>query len=196
MSVVVAEADMNNSAWAILFGIGVFACTSTDIPIATGGADGGGGQSGTGGYGGSPTCDESICEGRTFMGQTLATCCFSERGCGVILDGACIAPITIADRDARSPSPFGAGEPVVLDPSCPDRTFTMGATIQLKGCCDPSGVCGSSTEALAASGAPIPKMCITPKEATRFGQRAEAGADITCRYPTDAGLPVDASTRD
>jgi len=188
---------MKNSAWAILIGIGVFACTSTDIPVPNAGADAGG--QGTGGSGGSIVCDESVCEGRTYKGQTLATCCFSARGCGVIVDGTCTPPILIADRDASSGSPFGSGETVVLDPSCPDQTFNMGMAIQLKGCCDRSGVCGSSTEALAANlGVPIPAMCITPKEATRFGQGAsgEAGADIPCRYPGDAGLPADASTRD
>jgi len=192
-----APTNMKNIAWAMLIGIGAFACASTDKAVSTTGADAGGqgGAGGVGGYGGSTSCDESACEGRTYMGQTLETCCFSERGCGVVLDGTCIAPISIADRDANSGSPFGTGEKVVLDPSCPDSPL-MGGAIQLKGCCDPTGVCGASTEALAAGGAPIPAMCISPTEARRFGQRVEAGTERPCRYPGDAGPAADASTRD
>jgi hypothetical protein len=185
---------MKNSVLALLIGFGVFACTSTDKAVSVTGKDGGS-DSGAGRYG-SLVCDEAACAGRTYMGQTLETCCFSAKGCGVIVNGTCTAPIALADRDASSPSPFGSGEAVVLDPSCPDQTINMGQTIQLKGCCDQTGVCGASTEALAAGGAPIPAMCITPKEATAFGQRTEAGADKPCRYPTDGGVSADASTHD
>jgi hypothetical protein len=184
---------MKDLAWAVLIGMGVFGCTSSDVQVAAADA---GGTGGAGGSPPSPVCDESVCEGRTYRGQTLATCCFSERGCGVLLGGACIAPVTIADRDANTGSPFGVGEEVVLDPSCPDQTLNMGMTFVLKGCCDQTGVCGASTGALAAGGAPIPAMCITPMEARRFGQRVEAGAERPCRYPTDAGAAADASARD
>ena len=180
---------------ALLIGIGVFACASTDKSVAVASADAGG-QGGAGGKHGERGCDESVCEGRTYMGQTLATCCVSERGCGVVVDGNCVAPITIADRTPEAgSSPFGTPETVVLDPSCPDTPFNMGAAITLKGCCDKSGVCGASTEELAKS-APIPAMCITPKEAERFGQRPEGGAERPCHYPSDAGAPKDAGRRD
>jgi hypothetical protein len=185
---------MKNSVWAVLIGIGVIACTSSDKAVSVTGKDSGS-EGGAGRYG-SLVCDESACAGHTYMGQTLETCCFSAKGCGVIVNGTCTAPIVIADRDARSSSPFGSGETVVLDPSCPDQTIMMGQTIQLKGCCDQTGVCGASTAALAANGAPIPAMCITPKEATAFGQRSEAGAEKSCHYPSDGGVPADASTRD
>jgi len=184
---------MKNSVWAMLIGMVVFACASTDKAVANSSTDSG---NSTGGYGGSTSCDESACEGHTYKGEKLATCCFSERGCGVIVNGTCTAPILIADREAGSSSPFGSGEKVVLDPGCPDQTITMGQTFTLKGCCDPTGVCGASTAALAAGGAPIPAMCITPKEATAFGQRTEAGAEKSCSYPKDGGTSGDASTRD
>lgn len=185
---------MKNSVWAVLIGMGVFACASSDKAVP--GAKDGGNQDGSAGRYNSLVCDESVCAGRTYMGQTLETCCFSDKGCGVILNGKCTAPIVIADRDAHAASPFGSGEKVVLDPSCPDQTLNMGMTIQLKGCCDQTGVCGASTEALAAGGAPIPAMCITPKEARQFGQRPEAGAERSCNYPADGGASADASSRD
>jgi hypothetical protein len=183
-------------ASAVLMGIGLFACASKDKVVASTSDGGGQSQGGSGGTHGERGCDESMCEGRTYMGQSLATCCVSERGCGVIVDGNCVAPITIADRSQEAgASPFGGAETVVLDPSCPDTPFNMGAAITLKGCCDKTGVCGASTKELSAT-APIPAMCITPKEAERFGQRPEGGAERPCRYPADAGSPADAAVRD
>lgn len=185
---------MNNSVLALLIGMGVFACTSTDKAVSVKGKDAGS-DGGAGRYG-TLVCDESACEGRMYKGQVLETCCFSDKGCGVIVNGTCTAPILIADRDASSSSPFGTGETVVLDPSCPDQTITMGQTLLLKGCCDKTGVCGASTAALAANGAPIPAMCISPKEATAFGQRPEAGAERSCNYPSDGGVSSDAAAHD
>jgi len=181
---------------ALLIGTAAFACASTDKAVAGSGTDAS--QGGAGGTMGERGCDESVCEGKTYMGQSLATCCVNARGCGVIVDGTCTPPILIADRSQEAgASPFGTAETVVLDPTCPDQSITMGTTVTLKGCCDRSGVCGSSTEALAAAfGAPIPAMCVTRKEARGFGQRVEAGADIACDYPSDAGSSADASARD
>ncbi len=184
---------MKNHVWPMLLGIGMFACQSSDKVVSIERPD----AEAKGDSGGPMklVCDESACEGRTYKGQTLSTCCVSEKGCGVIVDGKCTAPILIADREAGS-SPFGSGEPVVLDPSCPDQTINMGQTFTLKGCCDRTGVCGASTAALAANGAPIPAMCISPKEATAFGQRSEAGTEKPCVYPNDGGAGADASKRD
>lgn len=141
-------------------------------------------------------CEESVCEGHTYMGQTLATCCLSERGCGVMLDGECVATnvVRALDPDAGKPATIGTAETVVLDPSCPDQTFMMGANIVLKGCCDKSGVCGASTAEFAASfGIPIAAMCVTRAEAARMGQRPpDSGPEKTCDYPAEAGAPSDA----
>lgn len=182
---------------ALFIGTAAFACSSTDKAVPS--AADAGGKGGSGGTEGERGCDESICAGRTYKGQTLDTCCVSTRGCGVIVDGTCTPPILIADRTPEAgASPFGAAETVVLDPTCPDQSFTMGTMVTLKGCCDKSGVCGSSTEALAAAfGAQVPTMCVTRSEARGFGQRvADSGADIPCHYPSDAGLPADAGGRD
>jgi hypothetical protein len=136
----------------------------------------------------------------TYKGESLGTCCFSAHGCGVVLEGKCVAPNTVRklQPDAGKPPSLGTGETVVLDPSCPDQQFRMGANLVLKGCCDKSGVCGASTEGLAAAiGFSIPAMCVTRAESVQFGQRppADAGPEKTCSYP-EAGAPSDAGAHD
>jgi hypothetical protein len=146
-----------------------------------------------GGQGGaSATCDLTPCEGVEILGNPLPACCMTATQCGVSAGGQCI------DR-AQIPSPGDGGfpniqeEPIVSDPACQGTTLNfMGQSIDMPGCCDPSGVCGNSTENFPpfGGGFTIPTMCVTSTEAGQFGQGpvggADAGPDVPCTYP-DAG---------
>lgn len=73
-----------------------------------------------------------------------------------------------------------AGEPLVIEPSCPSHTFD-GST--LAGCCIVGGTCGVSTDVWTAAAAEVglrlPSACILPSEA----------AEIVGAAVVDAGPP-------
>jgi hypothetical protein len=157
---------------------------SSDASQASGGS---GGEGAGGAAGTSPlSCNMDPCEGFEYAGMVQSTCCVDTTICGVDLNGTCVPPEALEEREAGTG--FGVGEAVVDDPSCPSFTFGGDAGLALTGCCDGGGVCGVSTEPLAASGTfPIPPMCITPEEAQSFGQSVADAGEQPCDYPTDAG---------
>lgn len=162
---------------------------ATGGSTVTGGSTATGGSAATGGTA-TTSCDLTPCEGRQFGGQALSTCCQSATACGITLANTCLDPSILgALGDSGT---FGQAETVVLDPTCPDQAFDAGGLL-LKGCCDRSGFCGSSTEGISI-GFPIPTQCVTPQEAAaQFGQpMPDAAAQQPCQYPSDAG-PSDAS---
>lgn len=167
---------------------------------ASSGAQGGvGATPSTGGQGGAPaTCDLTPCQI-----QGVTACCVNATTCGVDLLGTCTDPSSLPVQDAGALLPT---ETIVDDPACPDFTFdAFGMAIQLDGCCDATGVCGSSTANVSFPGFPIPTSCVTPDEAAALGAGAgigggDAGAPVPCNYPgasDDAGPTgqEDASTQ-
>lgn len=163
---------------------------------ATGGSSTGGTTTtgGTGGTGGGAVtgCDLAPCSGITFLNQPLAACCISTMTCGVDVLGTCTDPSALMNMDA------GASEVIVSDPVCVGTSFNaMGFTVELPGCCDPSGVCGLSTENIASQlGGLIPVQCLTAQEAQQQYMQTvpDAGPPVPCNYPGDGGTLPDSGT--
>jgi hypothetical protein len=93
-------------------------------------------------------------------------------------------PANLPAPAAGNPSELLPTETIVPDPSCQGRNF-FGS--ELPGCCDPTGVCGVSTEPFASGGAPLPGLaipitCIAPGEISFPGLPAPAQsvAPIAC----------------
>jgi hypothetical protein len=168
----------------------------------------GGARVGTGGVDAAapPACDQSACEGKTVQGTPAPPCCIDADTCGVGAPGFCLS-LELLDAgagvvpDASIPEP----ENIVIDPSCPESKIALASyVVVLKGCCDPSGVCGV---ALAETG-PF-AQCLTPDDARAAGQpttvesqrcgtgdagRADAAAsDSGVPHPHDAGADADAT---
>ena len=84
-----------------------------------------------------------------------------------------------------------AGEPMVLDPSCPSQVVE---DVTLAGCCGKGGVCGLNTAPWTAEaarfGQKIPTACISPAEAaqlTGMSSANPAGAR-SCQVGTTGAL--------
>jgi hypothetical protein len=80
-------------------------------------------------------------------------------------------------------------EAIVSADECPGMMFQG---VALAGCCDPSGVCGVSTESFASSNGDsslpfdIPVTCISEAEARALGM-APAGTSAPASTPTACG---------
>jgi hypothetical protein len=84
-----------------------------------------------------------------------------------------------------------AGEPMVLDPSCPSQILD---DVTLAGCCGKGGVCGLNTAPwtteAARFGQKIPTACISPAEAAGLtaSASADAGPSRSCQIETTSAL--------
>jgi len=119
----------------------------------------------------APDCVDAQCPSVSYRGASVSGCCQGSGACGALVplgtSALCLAPD--ADQLVSSVNSAFAGvkpEAIRLDPSCPSLSI---AGTPLPGCCDPTGVCGVSTQgwsrAAAALGLKIPSSCLTPGEA-------------------------------
>lgn len=191
----------------------------------TGGLGGSSGSGGTTASGGAPVtgCDTTKCAqalsfATSVLGSTAITeCCVNATTCGLdysavpttntlnalIPRNGCSLPIQFPEAGPPPPPvhdggvidvPDG-GKPILLDDAC------SGASIPplpaLPGCCQPDGLCGSSTHQLTQLN--IAAACLSNDEvkSTPFGRFAVVPSEKACTYkvpgqPTVTGHVPDA----
>jgi len=138
-------------------------------------------------------CSDDQCPELRMFGKQVPGCCLGDDGCGGQVQLGertwwCVpqsydqAVQALSQVLARH-----AGEPMVLDPSCPSRVLD---DVTLAGCCGKGGVCGLNTAPWTAEaarfGQKIPTACISPAEAGRLSNAtsADAGPARSCQVGT------------
>jgi hypothetical protein len=138
-------------------------------------------------------CVAANCPTLTLFGSPAPGCCQTTDACGgsvVYMGTPFCAPPDIESVAAQIAAPFEQleEEPIVTADECPGMMFQG---VALAGCCDPTGVCGVSTEAFASSSGgdslpfDIPVTCISEAEARALGMApagtsAQASTPIAC----------------
>lgn len=142
-----------------------------------------------------PACSDDQCPELRLFGKLVPGCCLGDDGCGGQVQLSertwwCVPPSY--DQAAQALSQVlarHAGEPMVLDPSCPSQVFD---DLTLAGCCGASGVCGLNTAPwtteAARFGQKIPTACISPAEAARLTGATSAGSPRSCHVGTTGAL--------
>jgi hypothetical protein len=138
-------------------------------------------------------CSDEQCPELPLFGKLAPGCCLGDDGCGgqvQIGERTWLCVPKSYDQAAQALTRVlarHAGEPTVLDPSCPSQVVD---DVTLLGCCGKAGACGLSTAPwtteAARFGQKIPTACISPAEAAQLTgmSSAEAAAPRSCRVGT------------
>ena len=138
-------------------------------------------------------CSDEQCPDLPLFGKLAPGCCIGDDGCGGRVQigertWLCAPPSYDATAQALSQTlARHAGEPMVLDPSCPSHDLDDGT---LAGCCGVGGVCGVNTapwtREAARVGLKIPTACISLSEAAKLtGETGtDAGTARSCHVGT------------
>lgn len=141
----------------------------------------------------APTCSDAQCPELRLFGELAPGCCIADSTCGgqvQIGERTWLCVPQSYDQAAQALSRVlarHAGEPMVLDPSCPSQSLD---DVTLAGCCGKGGVCGLNTgpwtKEAARFGRKIPTACISPAEAAQLsgGTGADVGAPRSCQVGT------------
>lgn len=141
----------------------------------------------------APACSDEQCPDLRLFGKMAPGCCLGEDGCGgqvQIEERTWLCVPQSYDQAAQALTQVlarHAGEPMVLDPSCPSQVLD---DMSLAGCCGKNGVCGLNTapwtKEAARFGQKIPTACISPAEAARLTGMAstEAAPPRACQVGT------------
>jgi len=127
------------------------------------------------------------------FGKLVPGCCLGDDGCGGQVQLSertwwCVPQSY--DQAAQALSQVlarHAGEPMVLDPSCPSQVLD---DVTLAGCCGKGGVCGLNTAPWTAEaarfGQKLPTACISASEAAQLtnATSADAGPARSCQVGT------------
>ena len=140
----------------------------------------------------APACSDDQCPELRLFGELAPGCCIDDASCGgqvQIGERTWLCVPQSYDQAAQALSQVlarHAGEPMVLDPSCPSQVVD---DVTLAGCCGKGGVCGLNTapwtREAARFGRKIPTACIAPAEAARL--TGATGADVVAARSCQVG---------
>jgi hypothetical protein len=143
--------------------------------------------------GAAPACSDDQCPELRLFGELAPGCCIDDASCGgqvQIGERTWLCVPQSYDQAAQALSRVlsrHAGEPMVLDPSCPSEVLD---DVTLAGCCGKGGVCGLNTtpwtQEAARVGRKSPTACISTTEAAQLSGAtgADAGAPRSCQVGT------------